>query len=67
MSGRRAKVPPRQGGAQVVATKGDVPKVLSQRTAIRLLREHGWTLDHGGKRVVKMAKKEMSTGRAASA
>lgn len=34
----------------------DLPKLLSQRTAIRLLREHGWTQEQGGKHVVKMVK-----------
>lgn len=34
----------------------DLPKLLSQRTAIRFLRDHGWTQEQGGKHVVKMVK-----------
>ena len=33
-----------------------LPKLLSQRTAIKLLQEHGWSRDKGGKHVVKMTK-----------
>lgn len=33
-----------------------MPKRLSQRTAQRLLEEHGWTRETGGKHVVKMVK-----------
>lgn len=33
-----------------------VPKLLSQRTAIKLLRTHGWEQEAGGKHVVKMVK-----------
>jgi predicted RNA binding protein YcfA (HicA-like mRNA interferase family) len=33
-----------------------VSKRLSQRTAIRLLRKHGWTQVVGGKHSVKMVK-----------
>jgi predicted RNA binding protein YcfA (HicA-like mRNA interferase family) len=34
----------------------EVPKVLSQRSAIRLLSAHGWTQTIGGKHQVKMVK-----------
>jgi predicted RNA binding protein YcfA (HicA-like mRNA interferase family) len=33
-----------------------LPRVLSQRTAKRLLEENGWTETLGGKHVVKMTK-----------
>lgn len=32
----------------------DLPKLLNQRTAIRLLTAEGWTEARGGKHVVKM-------------
>jgi predicted RNA binding protein YcfA (HicA-like mRNA interferase family) len=32
------------------------PRVLSQRSARRLLERHGWTMTRGGKHVVKMIK-----------
>ena len=34
----------------------DLPRVLSQRKARRLLEQHGWTQAAGGKHVVKMIK-----------
>ena len=34
----------------------DLPKVMNQSAAIRLLEAHGWTLTRGGKHVVKMTK-----------
>lgn len=34
----------------------DVPKVLDQRKAIKLLKDAGWTRDTGGKHQVKMTK-----------
>jgi predicted RNA binding protein YcfA (HicA-like mRNA interferase family) len=37
-------------------SKGDLPRVLSQRSAKKLLEEHGWTETLGGKHVVKMEK-----------
>lgn len=33
-----------------------LPRVLSQRSARRLLQEHGWIEERGGKHVVKMTK-----------
>lgn len=33
-----------------------LPKVLSQTSAIRLLKANGWTVDTGGKHQVKMTK-----------
>lgn len=33
-----------------------LPKLLSQRTAIALLRDNGWTQEVGGKHQVKMTK-----------
>jgi predicted RNA binding protein YcfA (HicA-like mRNA interferase family) len=33
-----------------------LPKVLNQHTAKRLLEDHGWTEERGGKHVVKMTK-----------
>ena len=35
---------------------GGVSRVLSQKAAIRLLRDHGWTQSIGGKHNVKMIK-----------
>jgi predicted RNA binding protein YcfA (HicA-like mRNA interferase family) len=32
------------------------PKTLNQKSAIKLLKEHGWTQGAGGKHVVKMEK-----------
>lgn len=37
----------------------DLPKLLSQKTAKKLLESHGWTEEQGGKHVVKMVKKGM--------
>ena len=37
-------------------SKGDLPRVLSQKKAIALLTAHGWTRSQGGKHVVKMEK-----------
>lgn len=34
----------------------ELPRVLSQRTARKLLEEHGWTQTIGGKHSVKMTK-----------
>jgi predicted RNA binding protein YcfA (HicA-like mRNA interferase family) len=34
----------------------DPPKRLSQKSAIKLLQEDGWTMSRGGKHVVKMVK-----------
>lgn len=36
-----------------------LPKLLSQASAIKLLREHGWEMERGGKHVVKMTKPGM--------
>jgi predicted RNA binding protein YcfA (HicA-like mRNA interferase family) len=33
-----------------------LPRVLNQRTAKRLLEDHGWKEERGGKHVVKMTK-----------
>jgi predicted RNA binding protein YcfA (HicA-like mRNA interferase family) len=33
-----------------------LPRVLNQRSARRLLEEHGWIKERGGKHVVKMTK-----------
>jgi predicted RNA binding protein YcfA (HicA-like mRNA interferase family) len=33
-----------------------LPRIMSQRTAKRLLEENGWTEETGGKHVVKMTK-----------
>ena len=33
-----------------------LPKLLNQRTAIRLLSDHGWTQEAGGRHQVKMVK-----------
>jgi len=33
-----------------------LPKLLSQRTAQKLLEKHGWSEQRGGKHVVKMVK-----------
>lgn len=35
---------------------GELPRALDQRSAIRLLEEHGWTRTVGGKHQVKMVK-----------
>jgi predicted RNA binding protein YcfA (HicA-like mRNA interferase family) len=37
-------------------SKDRLPRVLSQRSAKKLLEEHGWTETLGGKHVVKMEK-----------
>lgn len=37
----------------------DLPKLLNQATAIRLLTSHGWTRERGGNHVVKMTKPGM--------
>jgi predicted RNA binding protein YcfA (HicA-like mRNA interferase family) len=42
-------------GGQVV-TPRNLPRTLSQKTAKKLLEEHGWTEERGGKHVVKMTK-----------
>jgi predicted RNA binding protein YcfA (HicA-like mRNA interferase family) len=31
-------------------------RLLDQKSARRLLEQHGWTMTHGGKHVIKMAK-----------
>lgn len=38
--------------------KRALPKTMTQREAISLLKEHGWTQTLGGKHDVKMAKAE---------
>ena len=35
---------------------GQRPRTISQKDAIALLQEHGWTLSRGGKHAVKMTK-----------
>ena len=40
----------------ILGNNQDIPRVMSQRTAKRLLKEHGWVETVGGKHSVKMEK-----------
>jgi predicted RNA binding protein YcfA (HicA-like mRNA interferase family) len=39
-----------------VTNKNQIPRVLNQKTAIKLLKREGWTQTLGGKHSVKMEK-----------
>jgi predicted RNA binding protein YcfA (HicA-like mRNA interferase family) len=39
-----------------MASRPALPKTLNQATARRILEEHGWRMEQGGKHVVKMVK-----------
>lgn len=39
-----------------MVNRGQIPRLLSQASARRLLEDNGWTMERGGNHVIKMTK-----------